>query len=113
VPCTYRAADIQGTFIEVWSENMNMIIRKSSAQAFFLFALAALPVFAVQAGSVEKRVMDTRVLKVCNWPDYYGISFRDQRSRQIAGIDIDLAMELAKDLAAKVEFVDTDFGRFM
>jgi len=92
---------------------MNMNIPKSWAHAFALFALVALPLSAVQAGPVEKRVMDTRVLKVCIWPDYYGISFRDQRSRQLVGIDIDLAMELGKDLAVKVEFVDSDFGRFM
>lgn len=37
-------------------------------------------------------------MKVCIWPDYQRISFRDPRSGQLSGLDIDLATALASDL---------------
>ena len=48
-------------------------------------------------------------LKVCVWPEYYGISFLDQRTQQFSGIDSDLAQELAKDLKVDLEFVPSSF----
>lgn len=60
-----------------------------------------------------ERVQSAGVLRVCIWPDYYGISFRNPRTQQLEGIDIDLARELAKDLAVKVEFVDSAFAQLI
>jgi len=49
-------------------------------------------------------------LRVCIWPDYYSISYRDPRSQELSGVDIFLARELAKDLAVDVVFVDSSFA---
>ena len=43
-------------------------------------------------------------------PEYYGISFLDQRTQQFSGIDSDLAKELAKDLKAELEFIPSSFA---
>ncbi|WP_319586442.1 ABC transporter substrate-binding protein [uncultured Desulfobulbus sp.] len=61
------------------------------------------------------RVLQTKQLRVCIWPDYYGISYRNPKTLQLAGIDIDLAQELARDLGpeVRVEFVDTSFARLI
>ena len=48
-------------------------------------------------------------MRVCIWPDYYSISYRNTRNGQLEGIDIDMARELAKDLGVKVRFVDSSF----
>lgn len=56
------------------------------------------------------RVLGARELRVCIWPDYYGISYRDPRTRQLSGMDIDLARELAKELGVSVRFVDSSFA---
>ena len=32
-------------------------------------------------------------LRVCIWPQYYGISFIDSRTQKLVGIDSDLAVE--------------------
>nr|WP_284411070.1 ABC transporter substrate-binding protein [Acidovorax sp. SUPP2539] len=69
--------------------------------------LAAWP--AVQAGPVSDRVRSTGVLRVCIWPDYYGVTYRHPRTRELKGIDIDLSAELAKDLGARLEYVDSSF----
>ena len=48
-------------------------------------------------------------LRVCIWPQYYGISYIDSRTQRLAGIDSDLAIELAKDLGVKLKFIKSSF----
>ncbi len=61
------------------------------------------------SGPVQERVAAQHSLRVCIWPDYYGITFRDPRTQQLTGIDIDLSAELGKDLKVKVDYVDSSF----
>ncbi|GAB4211495.1 MAG: transporter substrate-binding domain-containing protein [Rhodoferax sp.] len=58
-------------------------------------------------------VLAAKVLRVCIWPDYYGITFRNPKTQQLAGIDVDMAQALAQDLGVKVEFVDSSFSRLI
>lgn len=62
------------------------------------------------AEPVLERVKASGELKVCIWPDYYGISFRSPRTGVMQGIDIDLSAELAHELKAKVAYVDSSFA---
>ena len=43
------------------------------------------------------------------WSAYYGVTYRHPRTQQLGGIDIDLSGELARDLKARVEYVDSSF----
>lgn len=52
----------------------------------------------------------SKTLRVCVWPDYYGISFRNPKTLQLSGIDIDNARDLAHDLGVSVQFVDSSFA---
>ena len=56
-----------------------------------------------------KRVKTVNLLRVCIWPDYQRMSYRDPRTQQLSGIDIDLAKELARDLGVAVQFIDSSF----
>ncbi|KDE41210.1 Cyclohexadienyl dehydratase [Nitrincola lacisaponensis] len=49
-------------------------------------------------------------LRVCIWPDYYSISYRNPRTQTLEGIDIDMAYALAEFLQTDVEFVDSSFA---
>lgn len=60
--------------------------------------------------AVTERLRAGAPLRVCIWPDYYGISYRNPRTQQLAGIDIDLSAELAKDLGLRLEYVDSSFA---
>jgi cyclohexadienyl dehydratase len=62
------------------------------------------------AGEVQKRVRDGSTVRVCVWPDYYGVTFRNPRTQKLEGIDVDLSAELGKDLGAKVDYVDSSFA---
>ena len=57
-----------------------------------------------------QRIQAHQALRVCIWPDYYGISFRNPKTQLLSGIDIDNAHDLAKALGVKAEFVDSSFA---
>lgn len=60
-----------------------------------------------------QQILESRTLRVCIWPDYYGISFRNPKTQQLAGIDIDNAHTLARALGVGVQFVDSSFARLV
>lgn len=74
-----------------------------------LVLATAIPAQADRLGDIQA----SKTLRVCIWPDYYGITYRDPVTRELTGIDIDLAQELAKDLGAKPVFVDSNFSRLI
>ena len=85
---------------------------KPGARAITRLLLAACVTSAL-AGTVADRVQSQSVLRVCVWPDYYGVTFRHPRTQQLAGIDIDLAHELARELGVAVQFFDSSFARLV
>ncbi|MFZ0854157.1 MAG: ABC transporter substrate-binding protein [Hyphomicrobiaceae bacterium] len=58
-------------------------------------------------------VTKNKKLRVCQYPLYYSISFRNPTSGKIEGIDADLAVELAKELGAELEIVESGFATFI
>ena len=80
---------------------------------FLLSAGLALAAAPVAAGPVLDRVKASASVRVCIWPDYYGVTFRHPRTQQLAGIDIDLSAELGRELKARVEFVESSFPRLI
>ena len=76
--------------------------------AALLGLLAALPGLA--ASTTTLRIQDSGELRVCIWPDYYGISLRNPRTGQLSGLDIDLSAAFAADLKVKPVYVDSSFA---
>jgi cyclohexadienyl dehydratase len=74
---------------------------------------STLPAAAQQTQSRLFEITKSRVLKVCQFPLYYSISYRNPGTGQIEGIDADLARELAKELDARLEIVESSFGTFI
>jgi ABC-type amino acid transport substrate-binding protein len=79
--------------------------------ACVLFATAAANAASANVAppSVAQRVQSSGELRVCVWPDYYGISLRNPRTGQLSGIDIDLSAALAADLKVTPRYVDSSF----
>lgn len=71
------------------------------------------PALAAEPPSRLERVLAAGNLRVCFWPDYYGISFRNPKTQELNGIDVELARELAKDLGVKLQFVDSSFAKLV
>ena len=82
---------------------MRMII----ALAAIVLGLAG-PAAAAETGRLT-RVRSAGEVRVCIWPDYYSITYRNTRTGELEGIDIDMAKQLAKDLGVAVRFVDSSF----
>ena len=61
------------------------------------------------AGTTLDRVMASKTVRVCIWPAYYGVTYRNPRTQQLVGIDIDLSQALGSDLGTKVQNVDSSF----
>lgn len=95
-------------------------MRKPSTWVLAALLAAALLLTLGRAGAeparaqpVLERLASGAPLRVCIWPDYYGISLRSPRTQQLAGVDADLAIEFGKDLGVTVEFVDSSFARLV
>lgn len=65
---------------------------------------------AASAGPVLDRIKASGQVRVCIWPDYYGISFRNPRTQQLVGLDIDMSGELGKDLKLRIQHIDSSFA---
>ena len=74
--------------------------------------LLPMPAVLAQSSTLDT-VTQTKVLRVCIWPDYFGISYRDPKTRQLTGIDVDMAKALGKNLGVSVQFVDSSFARLV
>jgi ABC-type amino acid transport substrate-binding protein len=59
------------------------------------------------------RITSSKTVRVCIWPDYFSISYRNPKTQQLSGIDVDMANELGKDLGVAVEFVDSSFAKLV
>lgn len=74
---------------------------------------SAIPLAAEASGTPANRldrIKQANVVRICIWPDYYSITYRNPKTRELSGIDIDMAKELGKDLAVAVAFVDSSFA---
>lgn len=78
--------------------------------AAILVGCASMLPACVQAGPVADRVKRSGTVRVCIWPDYYGVTYRNPRDRSLSGIDIDLSAQLAQDLRVRLEYVDSSFA---
>jgi cyclohexadienyl dehydratase len=89
-----------------------------------LTAAAGLLAWATPAGAqnaIQQLVQESHLtkitksctLRVCQYPQYYSISFRNPQTGELEGIDADLAKELAKDLGVKLQVVESSFVTFV
>jgi cyclohexadienyl dehydratase len=81
-----------------------------------VLGLAAAVPNAASAQQTQSRLFEvtkSKKLRVCMYPVYYAISFRDPKTNELKGLDIDLAGELAKELGVQLEFVESSFGTFI
>lgn len=86
-------------------------------KACLLTALVCSTLFCGMAPSQAQAQISSRLdrikaagqIRVCIWPDYYSITYRNTRTGALEGIDIEMAREFAADLGVKVQFIDSSF----
>jgi len=80
---------------------------------FFFLSLFLCTTSITTYADVLASVTQTKNLRVCIWPEYYGISYIEPRTQTLIGIDVDLAKELAHDLHVNITFVESSFSKFI
>jgi ABC-type amino acid transport substrate-binding protein len=89
-------------------------MRAQSINAFSALLLTGvMSTTTALAGTVSDRVKASGAVRVCIWPDYYGVTYRHPRTGQLVGIDIDLSAAFGKDLNARVEYVESSFPQLI
>ncbi|SEH25290.1 substrate-binding periplasmic protein [Magnetospirillum fulvum] len=68
---------------------------------------------ALAADDRQATIHQRGVLRVCIWPDYYSITYRNPRTGTLEGIDIDMARAFAADLGVSVAFIESSFPRLI
>lgn len=90
--------------------------RLLSVFSWILMTLALTPACYGEVFSSSPRLMriqQQQQLRVCYWPDYYGISYRNPKTQQLSGIDIDMAEALATELHVRLVHVESSFARLI
>lgn len=72
--------------------------------------LSAAPAFSADRLETIRARGDVRV---CIWPDYFAITYRNPRTGELQGIDIDMARALAERLGVKTTFIDSSFAKLV
>jgi ABC-type amino acid transport substrate-binding protein len=81
--------------------------------------LSAASIFSISASAQDPvsahldRIKTNKILRVCIWPDYYSITYRNPKTQQLSGIDIDMANALGHDLGVEIQFVDSSFAKLI
>ena len=72
-------------------------------------ALCGVAASALAAVPRLQRVKEAKELRVCIWPDYYSITYRNPKTRLLSGLDIDISGELGRELGVGVRYVESSF----
>ena len=73
----------------------------------------SIPAASADAGSRLAQITANKTVRVCIWPDYYGITYRNPKTQLLSGLDFDMAIELGKDLGVAVQFIDSSFAQLI
>lgn len=73
-----------------------------------LFLLISL-LSSVRANQLAE-IKASKELKVCIWPEYYAITYRNPKTHKLNGIDIELSQALGKELGVAIRYVDSSFS---
>jgi cyclohexadienyl dehydratase len=68
---------------------------------------------AQQKVSKLTSIPQKRTVRVCQVPTYYAISYRNPKTSELEGIDVDLSKEFAKELGVQLQIVETTFAAFI
>jgi cyclohexadienyl dehydratase len=79
------------------------------------FLAIAMPLTALAQSETDRLrlIFNSKKVRVCVWPDYYGITYRNPKTQLFEGLDAEMALEFGKDLGVSVEFVDSSFANLV
>ncbi|SEQ42969.1 amino acid ABC transporter substrate-binding protein, PAAT family [Amphritea atlantica] len=87
----------------------------SKIMLFIALSLLTISINSASASASERseKIIQAGQIRVCIWPDYFAISYRNPRTGQLEGIDIDMAHELADSMGVGLQFVESSFSKLV
>ena len=96
----------------VWKFKIKKAIRmlhfKTLLFSLFFITLSA---SAYSNDDILNQIAENGEIKICYWPGYYKISYRNPYTNELEGLDIDLAYTLAQELNVKPNFIESSFPK--
>ena len=91
-----------------------LVCAKPLGLLVWVLLLGLLPL-AAQAAEPDRltQIHARGELRVCFWPLYYGMGFRNPKNGVVSGLDADLAQNLAQELKVRLRLVDSSFAQFI
>ncbi|WED25355.1 ABC transporter substrate-binding protein [Vibrio sp. DW001] len=84
------------------------MISKVTSVILSLFAVGG-----VQAAELPAQYKESGKMVIANQPNYPPMEYRDPKTNKLLGVDIDLALALAKELKVEVEWADIGFEQMV
>jgi len=110
-----RSAHDHGVFNGNGSAHLNTTLLPHLGQYLMCLLLCAWAAGHSHTASAEmsrlERVLSNNELRACIWPEYYSVSYRNPKTRELSGIDIAITQDLAKELGVKLRYVDSNFSQ--
>jgi ABC-type amino acid transport substrate-binding protein len=99
------------TMDPVMASKNQPFLRLLGATLVLVSILSGTKVFAAEDRLA--RVLDRGVVRVCIWPAYYAITYRNPRDGLLRGIDIDLSHGFAEDLGVRLDYVEINLPQLL
>jgi ABC-type amino acid transport substrate-binding protein len=71
------------------------------------------PAHAQSSPSRLDKIKSSKELRVCIWPDYYSITYRNPKTRQLSGIDIAISKDLGREMGVSIRYIDSNFAQLI
>ena len=59
------------------------------------------------------KIKSSKELRVCIWPEYYSITYRNPKTRQLSGIDIAISKDLGREMGVSIRYIDSNFAQLI
>jgi ABC-type amino acid transport substrate-binding protein len=94
---------------------VSSMFRKTTLSCLIGISLISYNLQASEAPTSDRldKIIEANQLRVCIWPGYFAITYRNPRTQKLEGIDIDMAKAFAKELGTKLTFVESSFSQLV
>lgn len=79
-----------------------------------MVSLSLAPAASAQTGPTRlDKIKTSKELRVCIWPEYYSITYRNPKTRQLSGIDIGISKDLGREMGVSIRYIESNFAQLI
>lgn len=85
----------------------------SGLLAIMIGLTGATSAVAQNSGARLDKIKAAKELRVCIWPEYYSITYRNPKTRQLSGIDVAISKDLGRELGVSIRYIESNFAQLV